>query len=128
MLHEPTIVYSGIIRVPPQENASAKVSGDPPSCGNLMVGYASGLGGRENNQNPMFIGEVLSNNARESNECAAMQYFGTGSDICRQDSKRHCGELQFVHLHFMMLPQLLWVLRLVLCILITLVLGRIGRY
>ncbi|KAE8722796.1 kiwellin-like [Hibiscus syriacus] len=81
MLHEPTIVYSGIIRVPPQENASAKVSGDPPSCGNLMVGYASGLGGRENNQNPMFIGEVLSNNARESNECAAMQYFGTGSDI-----------------------------------------------
>ncbi|XP_039037559.1 BEL1-like homeodomain protein 8 isoform X2 [Hibiscus syriacus] len=96
MLHEPTIVYSGIIRVPPQENASAKVSGDPPSCGNLMVGYASGLGGRENNQNPMFIGEVLSNNARESNVCAAMQYFGTGSDICRQDSKRHCGELQFV--------------------------------
>ncbi|KAE8712713.1 hypothetical protein F3Y22_tig00110234pilonHSYRG00019 [Hibiscus syriacus] len=60
----------------------------------VQVGYASGLAGRENNQNPKFIGEVLSNNARENNVCAAMQY--SGIDICGQDSKRHCGELQFV--------------------------------
>ncbi|XVF68546.1 hypothetical protein PTKIN_Ptkin11bG0011500 [Pterospermum kingtungense] len=69
-------------------NSSSKVSGDPPqvcgsmwksldsqhSCDNWMVGYASGLAGRESDQNSMFVGEVLSSNARESNISAATQY------------------------------------------------------
>ncbi|XP_022732233.1 BEL1-like homeodomain protein 8 isoform X1 [Durio zibethinus] len=66
-------------------DASSKFSGDPQGCGNWksvdsqhscdwMVGYASGLAGRESNQNPMFFGEVLSNNARESNISAATQF------------------------------------------------------
>ncbi|KAK8489063.1 hypothetical protein V6N11_009240 [Hibiscus sabdariffa] len=87
LLYDPAFVSTGTIHVLPQENASVKVSGD-------LASYASGLAGRENNQNPIFIGEVLSNNARESNLCAAMQY--PGSESCSQDSKRHCGELQFV--------------------------------
>ncbi|KAK8683610.1 hypothetical protein V6N13_039664 [Hibiscus sabdariffa] len=101
LLYDPTVVSSGIIRVLPPllhlqlppENTS-KVSGDPQIYGNLTVGYPTGLAGRENNQNPMYIGQVLSNNARESNKCAAMQY--PGSETFSQDSKRHCGELQFV--------------------------------
>ncbi|KAK8707777.1 hypothetical protein V6N13_058829 [Hibiscus sabdariffa] len=102
LLYDPTVVSSGIIRVLPPllhlelppENTSSKVSGDPQICGNLTVGYACELAGRGNNQNPMFLGEVLSNNARESNKCAAVQY--PGSETFIQDSKRHCGELQFV--------------------------------
>ncbi|GMJ04201.1 hypothetical protein HRI_004089300 [Hibiscus trionum] len=49
---------------------------------------------QENNQNPMFIGEVLSNNARGRSVCACMQY--PWSESCRKNIKRHCGELQFV--------------------------------
>ncbi|MBA0774562.1 hypothetical protein Gotri_009764 [Gossypium trilobum] len=56
-------------------DASSKVSGDPHDCGNWrgvdsqhncdwLVGYASGLAGRESNQDPRFVGEVISNNAR----------------------------------------------------------------
>ncbi|TYH70402.1 hypothetical protein ES332_D05G114500v1 [Gossypium tomentosum] len=56
-------------------DASSKVSSDPHDCGNLrgvdsqhncdwMVGYASGLAGSESNQDPRFVGEVISNNAR----------------------------------------------------------------
>ncbi|XP_038990555.1 BEL1-like homeodomain protein 2 [Hibiscus syriacus] len=89
-LYDPSVVSSGIIHARP----CSKVSGDLRSCGDLMVGYASGLAGRENDQNPMFGGEVLPNSARESNICAAMQYPVT--EICSHDSKRHCGELQFV--------------------------------
>ncbi|KAH1066748.1 hypothetical protein J1N35_031735 [Gossypium stocksii] len=56
-------------------DASSKVSSDPHDCGNWrgvdsqlncdwMVGYASGLAGRGSNQDPRFVGEVMSNNAR----------------------------------------------------------------
>ncbi|XVE79792.1 hypothetical protein DITRI_Ditri14bG0084300 [Diplodiscus trichospermus] len=105
-----------------KSNDSAKVSGDPPGCGNWknldsqqscdwMVGYASGLAGRENNQNSMFVGEVLSNNARESNISAAAQYLklnysayqdvqstisNPGNEISSQESKKHYGDLHFV--------------------------------
>ncbi|KAK6234661.1 hypothetical protein SCA6_009998 [Theobroma cacao] len=103
-------------------NASSKVSGDPQGCGNWksvdsqhscdwMVGYASGLADRESNQNPMFVGEVLSNNARESNMSAATQYLkpnysayqdvqstlsNPGSEISSHESKKHYGDLHFV--------------------------------
>ncbi|KAE8692919.1 Detected protein of unknown function [Hibiscus syriacus] len=101
LLYEPTVVSSGIIHVHP----CSKISGGLQSCGDPMVGYASGLAGRENDHHPMFVGEVLSNSARvvgevlsnsarESNICANMQYPGT--EFCSHDSKRHCEELQFV--------------------------------
>ncbi|KAE8729485.1 hypothetical protein F3Y22_tig00003715pilonHSYRG00267 [Hibiscus syriacus] len=38
-----------------------------------MVGYASGLASRESNQDPRFVGEVMSNNARASSLSAATQ-------------------------------------------------------
>ncbi|XP_022752883.1 BEL1-like homeodomain protein 9 isoform X2 [Durio zibethinus] len=103
-------------------NASSRVSGDLEGCGNWksldsqhscdwMVGYASGLTGRESNQNSMFVGEVLSNNARESNVSAATQYLKSdysayqdvlstlsnpGSEISSQENKKHYGDLHFV--------------------------------
>ncbi|GMI92133.1 hypothetical protein HRI_002882600 [Hibiscus trionum] len=66
-------------------NASSNVSGGPHGCGNWksvdsqhnfdwMVGYASGLAGRESNQDPRFVGEVMSNNASASSISAATQY------------------------------------------------------
>ncbi|KAK9022269.1 hypothetical protein V6N11_002549 [Hibiscus sabdariffa] len=48
-------------------------------------GYASGLAGRESNQDPRFVGEVMSNNARGSSISAATQYL-----------KPSYGNLQFV--------------------------------
>ncbi|KAE8674585.1 Detected protein of unknown function [Hibiscus syriacus] len=90
LLYDPTAVSSGFIHVHP----CSKASGDLQSCGDLMVGYSRGLAGTENDQNPMLVGEVLSSSARESNICAVMQYPVT--EICSHDSKRHCGELQFV--------------------------------
>ncbi|KAG4206850.1 hypothetical protein ERO13_A03G031800v2 [Gossypium hirsutum] len=57
-------------------NGSCKVPGDPQSCGDWVMGYGI-------NQNPMFD--------------AAMGYPKPNySEICSQDSKRHCGELHFV--------------------------------
>lgn len=59
---------------------------DPQECGNwrsldsqqsydLMVNYAGGSVGGERNQKPMFVGEVLSNNARVSNISASRQFW-----------------------------------------------------
>jgi phage gp45-like len=59
---------------------------DPQECGNwrsldsqqsydLMVNYAGGSVGGERNQKPMFVGEVLSNNARVSNISTSRQYW-----------------------------------------------------
>ncbi|XVF05709.1 hypothetical protein REPUB_Repub05bG0195800 [Reevesia pubescens] len=104
-------------------NVSSKVSGDPQlgggnwnnvdsqhSC-DWMLGYASGLAGRESNQNPMFVGDVLSNKARETNISAANQYLkpnysvyqdvhstlsDPGSEIFSQVSKKQYGDLHFV--------------------------------
>ncbi|XVF20265.1 hypothetical protein REPUB_Repub11eG0182900 [Reevesia pubescens] len=115
--------FSGMSRsILSKLNASSKVSGDPQGCGNWksvesqhscdwMVGYASGLAGRESNQNPMFVGEVLSNNARESNISAATPYqkpnysayqdvqstlSNPGSEISSHESKKHYGDLHFI--------------------------------
>ncbi|XP_061958387.1 BEL1-like homeodomain protein 4 isoform X4 [Populus nigra] len=71
-------------------NASHKASScDPQGCGNwrsldsqqsydLMVNYAGGSVGGERNQKPMFVGEVLSNNARVSNISTSRQYLMPG--------------------------------------------------
>ncbi|XP_039052414.1 BEL1-like homeodomain protein 4 [Hibiscus syriacus] len=50
-----------------------------------LSGYASGLAGSESNQDPWFVGEVMSNNARASSISAATQYL-----------KPSYGNLQFV--------------------------------
>ncbi|XWS53303.1 hypothetical protein CRYUN_Cryun11dG0145400 [Craigia yunnanensis] len=102
-------------------NASSKVTDDPQGCGNWkspdsqhscdwMVSYANGLAGRESNQNSMFVGEFLSNNARESNISVATQYLrpnysayqdvqstlsNPGSEISSQESRKHYGDLHF---------------------------------
>ncbi|KAB5561724.1 hypothetical protein DKX38_006681 [Salix brachista] len=48
---------------------------DPRQSYDLMVNYAGGSVGGERNQKPMFVGEVLSNNARSSNISTSRQYW-----------------------------------------------------
>ncbi|XP_039017459.1 uncharacterized protein LOC120148390 [Hibiscus syriacus] len=55
-------------------STSSKVYGDSLHNFDGMVGYARGSTGRESNQDPRFVGEVMSNNARSSNISAATQY------------------------------------------------------
>ncbi|GLU11842.1 hypothetical protein SLE2022_285620 [Rubroshorea leprosula] len=80
-----------------------KSIGSKQDC-DWMMSYASGSSGKEDNQNPLFGGAVLSNNARESNISATTRYLNPAydsnqdvqstsinpcSEICGQDG-RNC--------------------------------------
>ncbi|KAG6778279.1 hypothetical protein POTOM_018133 [Populus tomentosa] len=99
---------------------------DPQECGNwrsldsqqsydLMVNYAGGSVGGERNQKPMFVGEVLSNNARVSNISTSRQYWmpsyfenqdvqlpftlrNSSGEILSDDSLKEAREMQFTSL------------------------------
>uniref|UniRef100_A0A2C9W040 POX domain-containing protein n=1 Tax=Manihot esculenta TaxID=3983 RepID=A0A2C9W040_MANES len=91
-------------------------SSDTQQCYDWMVNYASGSSvGRENNQKPIFVGDVLSNNARVTDISTPTQYVKPiydgyqsvqsslaipSSEIHGQGSQRQHREMQFAsHMH-----------------------------
>ncbi|KAF2292156.1 hypothetical protein GH714_014668 [Hevea brasiliensis] len=90
-------------------------SSDSQQCYDWMANYASGSVGRQNNQKPIFDGDVLSNNARVTNISTPTQYMkpiyngyqsvqsslaNLSSEIPGQDSQKQHREMQFAsHMH-----------------------------
>ncbi|KAG8644619.1 hypothetical protein MANES_11G148000v8 [Manihot esculenta] len=85
-------------------------SNDSQQSYDCMVNYASGSVGRKNNQKPIFVGDVLSNNARVTNSSTPTQYLkpnyngyqnvqsslaNPSSEIPVHDSQKHHTEIQF---------------------------------
>ncbi|KAL5764020.1 hypothetical protein ACOSQ2_016614 [Xanthoceras sorbifolium] len=108
-----------------QFNAPSRTTGDFQGCGiwksldshhpinsDWMVNYASGSAGRESNQNPMLVGEVLSNNAKASNNFSSSRKYlkpnnyneyqyvqstltNPSSEISSQDRQKHYGDMHY---------------------------------
>ena len=101
---------------------SSKAAGDPQNCVNWksfgsqqscdwIVNYGIGTVGSESNQNPMYVGEVLSASSMKVNNISASSldlkpnYSGyqdvqssitnPSSEISSQDSQKHYGEIHF---------------------------------
>lgn len=101
---------------------SSKAAGDPQNCDNWkglgtqqscdwIVNYANGTVASESNQNPMYVGEVLSASSMKVNNISASSldlkpnYSGyqdvqssitnPSSEISSQDSQKHYGEIHF---------------------------------
>ncbi|GMI81872.1 hypothetical protein HRI_001856500 [Hibiscus trionum] len=82
--------------------ASSMVSGDPLGFGNWKsVGYATGFAGRESNQDPRFLGEDVSNNARANNISAATHYLKPSyGNLLYQNATQDALTTQANPLHF----------------------------